>query len=167
MGVMARNHRGFVEAVLAGSKVGADLVLLNTEAGAPQLAEVLDREGVDTVLHDDEFAAVIDESGFGGTRITNEQLDGLGDHADAPKPSPPSRPGRMVILTSGTTGTPKGAQRGSAGAPLDLVTTALSQVPLRAREPIAVAPPLFHGLGFGYLGFSLLMASTVVLRPRF
>src|SRR5206468_354962 len=55
--------------------------------------------------------------------------------------SPPQRPGRTVILTSGTTGTPKGAQRDAPSNPLAEVSAALSRIPLRAREPIVVAPP--------------------------
>jgi len=72
-----------------------------------------------------------------------------------------------VILTSGTTGTPKGARRDSVGAPLEIVTGAFSRLPMRAREPVVVAPPLFHGLGFGFFGFSLLLQGTLVIRRRF
>ena len=51
--------------------------------------------------------------------------------------------------------------------PLDVIAGAFSLLPIRAREPVVVAPPLFHGLGFGFFGFSLLLHSTLVLRRRF
>ena len=57
VGILARNHRGFVIAVVAAAKLGADIVHLNTGFAGPQLADVVAHEGIDTVLHDDEFAA--------------------------------------------------------------------------------------------------------------
>ena len=44
VGVMVRNHRGFVEALVALSKLGADAMLLNTSFAGPQLTEVVKRE---------------------------------------------------------------------------------------------------------------------------
>ena len=41
---MCRNHRGFVEATLACSKLGANALYLNTAFAAPQLADVIERE---------------------------------------------------------------------------------------------------------------------------
>ena len=42
--IMARNHRGFVEATVACSKLGAGALYLNTAFAGPQLAEVIARE---------------------------------------------------------------------------------------------------------------------------
>ena len=41
LGVMARNHRGFVEALVAANRIGADVLLLNTSFAGPALAEVV------------------------------------------------------------------------------------------------------------------------------
>ena len=65
LGVMCRNHRGFVEAVLAGSRCGADLLLLNTEFSGRQLREVLERERPGAVVHDEEYADAFEEAGLG------------------------------------------------------------------------------------------------------
>jgi len=53
---MCRNHRGFVEALAAANKIGADVLLLNTSFAGPALAEVVNREGVDAVVYDEEFS---------------------------------------------------------------------------------------------------------------
>ena len=45
VGIMCRNHRGFVEATLAAAKLGASALYLNTMFAGPQLAEVTRREG--------------------------------------------------------------------------------------------------------------------------
>ncbi|MFI0483846.1 AMP-binding protein [Actinomadura sp. 9N215] len=61
VGVLCRNHRGFVETVLAASRLGNDVVLLNADFSAPQLGEVAEREGITLLVHDEEFAPAVDE----------------------------------------------------------------------------------------------------------
>ena len=41
IGIMCRNHRGFIEAVVAANRIGTDLLLLNTSFAGPALAEVV------------------------------------------------------------------------------------------------------------------------------
>ena len=88
----------------------------------------------------------------------------------APRAAPTSsrrrRPGRIVILTSGTTGTPKGAQRGMPES-LDPMAALLSKIPLHAREPTMIAAPLFHSWGMAHFSLALALSSTMVLRRRF
>jgi fatty-acyl-CoA synthase len=79
---------------------------------------------------------------------------------------PPARRGRAVILTSGTTGPPRGAAR---RPPESLAPAAalLARIPLRAREPTLIAAPMFHSWGLAHLGLALALSSTLVLRRRF
>ncbi|MGC1851553.1 MAG: AMP-binding protein, partial [Solirubrobacterales bacterium] len=173
--VMCRNHRGFVEAIAAGSLLGADLLLLGTDFPAPQLAKVLERERPAAVVHDEEFEPLFEGSGFEGARIgawcdgepDRPSLDALAT-GTARKLARPAERGRLVILTSGTTGVPKSAPRNPelSGA-LGPVATIFSNIPLRAGEPILVAPPAFHGFGLAFLSLGLMLGTTVVLRRRF
>jgi acyl-CoA synthetase (AMP-forming)/AMP-acid ligase II/NAD(P)-dependent dehydrogenase (short-subunit alcohol dehydrogenase family) len=180
LAIMCRNHRGFAEAAFAGSRLGSDLVPLNTDFAAPQLADVLARERVDAVVHDQEFGPMLEETGFAGTRVTawhdGEQagptLDALIELADS-SGNAPRASGRIVLLTSGTTGTPKGAPREldpRIVLPLALsgLTTLARIRPVpRAGEAIVVAPPLFHLYGFLALLVGMGMGSPVVVRRRF
>jgi acyl-CoA synthetase (AMP-forming)/AMP-acid ligase II/NAD(P)-dependent dehydrogenase (short-subunit alcohol dehydrogenase family) len=175
LAVMCRNHRGFVEAVAAGSLLGADLLLLGTDFPAPQLAKVLERERPAAVVHDGEFGPLFERSGFGGALVdawpgegpTGSDLDQLAAGTPA-KLAPPGERGRLVILTSGTTGVPKSAPRNpELSAALGPVATIFANVPLRSGEPILVAPPAFHGFGFAFLTLGLLLGTTVVLQRRF
>ena len=59
---MCRNHRGFIEALVAASRIGADVLLLNTSFAGPALAEVVEREGADIVIYDEEFAGIVDRA---------------------------------------------------------------------------------------------------------
>jgi acyl-CoA synthetase (AMP-forming)/AMP-acid ligase II/NAD(P)-dependent dehydrogenase (short-subunit alcohol dehydrogenase family) len=173
--VMCRNHSGFVEAIVAGSRLGADLLLLGTDFPAPQLAKVLERERPVAVVHDEEFGPLFEESGFGGARVVawhdgpvaGPSLDGLAA-GSVGKLGRPAERSRLVILTSGTTGVPKSAPRSpEIAALLGPVATIFSNIPLRAGEPIMVAPPAYHGFGLAFLSLGLMLGTTVVLRRRF
>jgi fatty-acyl-CoA synthase len=94
-------------------------------------------------------------------------LDTLAAAAASTPPTPPS-PGRLVILSSGTTGAPKGAPREpSASAALGPLTTILEQIKPRGGDPILIGPPVFHGFGLAFLGVALFVGAPVVLRRRF
>lgn len=174
LAVMCRNHRGFVEALLAGSRCGADLLFLNTDVSSPQLAEVLRRERPSVVIHDAEYAGAVERAGFGDRRVVAWQegdpnaptLDGLIERGGRPPWN--HHAGRFVLLTSGTTGAPKGAPRApSLRALVGPWTVLAGQVPLRAREPMLIAPPLFHGFGFAYLALGLALGASIFIRRRF
>ena len=59
---MCRNHRGFIEALVAANRIGTDLLLLNTSFAGPALAEVVAREGADAVVYDEEFTETVDRA---------------------------------------------------------------------------------------------------------
>jgi acyl-CoA synthetase (AMP-forming)/AMP-acid ligase II/NAD(P)-dependent dehydrogenase (short-subunit alcohol dehydrogenase family) len=175
LAVMCRNHRGFLEAIVAGSRLGADLLLLGTDFPAPQLAKVLERERPAAVIHDQEFEPLFEGSGYGGALVSawqDHEASGpsLGGLATGPlaKLGRPAERGRLVILTSGTTGVPKSAPRNpELSALLGPVATIFSNIPLRSCEPILVAPPAFHGFGLAFLSLGLMLGTTVVLQRRF
>jgi acyl-CoA synthetase (AMP-forming)/AMP-acid ligase II len=172
--VMCRNHRGFVDATIAVAKLGADILYLNTAFAGPQLVDVIAREKPAVVVHDEEFTELLagaevaqrligwSEGADHGGVATLESLIAANDHADV---VPPTRHARIVILTSGTTGTPKGAPRKEAGIPA--AVSLLSRMPLHAGWRTHIAAPLFHTWGFAHFALSMLLGSTVVLRRRF
>jgi fatty-acyl-CoA synthase len=174
VGIMCRNHRGFVDATLAAAKLGASALYLNTMFAGPQLAEVTRREGPKVLVYDEEFADLLAGVEDSVTRvvawsdgeadaITLEQLIASAEESDL-KP-PPDKP-RFVVLTSGTTGTPKGAQRSSPDGLLGIAAL-IEKIPFRSRETMVIAAPLFHSWGFFHFIMSLPTASTIVLRRRF
>ena len=174
IGVMARNHRGFLETTLATAKLGASALYLNTMFAGPQLIEVTRREEPKALVYDEEFVGLLDGVDDGIARIVawadgeveGPTLDSLiAANPDSDHKPPPDKP-RFVILTSGTTGTPKGAQRSSPDG-LFAVMSLIDKIPYRARDTMMIAAPLFHSWGFFHFLMSLPTASTMVLRRRF
>ena len=174
LAVMCRNHRGFIELAAACSKLGVHVVLLNTGFAGPQVAEVVDREGADGLVFDREFAATVREARGrrvcfvadadpGGEDTSLAEL--IATRVTTPLP-PPSVAGRAIILTSGTTGTPKGANR-PAPSSMGPMAALLSAIPLRARETTVIAAPLFHAWGFAHVLLATPLSSTIVLHRRF
>jgi acyl-CoA synthetase (AMP-forming)/AMP-acid ligase II len=177
VGIMCRNHRGFVEAVVATNRIGSDVVLLNTSFAGPALAEVVNREGVDAVVYDEEFTPTVDRALADkpdASRIvawTDDQHDLtveklIADHAGQ-QPRRSGRKGRMILLTSGTTGTPKGANQTGGNAGIGTLKAILDRTPWRAEENIVIVAPMFHAWGFSQLIFAASMACTVITRRKF
>src|ERR687897_3447527 len=175
VGIMCRNHRGFIEATIAVSKLGANSLYLNTAFAGPQLADVVGREKPKAIIYDEEFAELLEDAGKRRRRFVawhdspscdDTTLDELLEAGEPSAVVPPEREGRAVILTSGTTGTPKGASRGNPET-LDPVVSYLSKIPLKARQVIHVAAPLFHSWGFAHFSLGLILGNTYVLRRKF
>jgi fatty-acyl-CoA synthase len=173
--IMCRNHRGFVDACVATAKLGADILLLNTAFAGPQLVDVLEREGPQVLIHDEEFTGLLSGART-DVRILGwvdsdpghqpeDSIDALVTAYDDSDVDPPESHARIVILTSGTTGTPKGAPRSEAG--IGAAVSLLSRLPLRYGWRTHIAAPLFHTWGFAHLALAMLLGSTVVLRRKF
>ncbi|WP_231949800.1 acyl-CoA synthetase [Alloactinosynnema sp. L-07] len=172
--LLARDHRGAVDTMLAAGKLGARLLLMNTGFAKPQLADVAMREGVTVFIHDQEFTdlatalpdsiprfiAWVDDV-EAGSRTIEELIANTDDRPVAV----PSEPGGMVLLTSGTTGTPKGAPR-QVRSPL-AAAQFLDRIPLRSGETTMLGAPLFHGTGLSQFIISFALGSAVVMRRRF
>jgi fatty-acyl-CoA synthase len=174
VGIMCRNHRGFVEATLAAAKLGASALYLNTMFAGPQLAEVTKREGPKALVYDEEFTDLlssVDPSiqrivGWCDGEVSGPTLESLIEGGDESGLKPPPDKPKFVILTSGTTGTPKGAQRSSPDGLLALASL-IEKIPFRSRMTMMIAAPLFHSWGFFHFVMSLPTASTMVLRRKF
>jgi acyl-CoA synthetase (AMP-forming)/AMP-acid ligase II len=181
--IMCRNHRGFIEATVACSKLGAGALYLNTAFAGPQIADVLAREDPMAVVYDEEFSALVSAGAAGRLRFlawpepsladprvaageaepTLEELIARGDDSEL---TPPLEKGRVVILTSGTTGTPKGAARPQSDS-VEPAAALFSKIPLKARETTMIAAPMFHSWGYAHFLLSLPLLSTLVLRRKF
>ena len=180
LGLLCRNHRGFALGHLAAIKLGADVVLLNTGSAAPQLRDVLECEGVTILAYDEDVAAIALAAGADALHV---RLDGgptgseslaslealaqsrtVRNHVEL---TPPKRVPQTVLLTSGTTGTPKGARRAKQPRDPRLAAGLLAAIPYRVGDVIVVAAPLFHAWGFAQYLLSAALGCTIILRRNF
>ncbi|MGN6608312.1 MAG: AMP-binding protein [Jatrophihabitans sp.] len=175
IGLMCRDHRGFVLGAVAAGKLGADVLLLNTSFSGKQLSEVCDREDAAALIHDEEFTDLVADAARGRIRMVGwheHDIDGLTighaiRHGDRSTPRRPGRTGRVTILTSGTTGTPKGASREKTPLTLDPPAALLERIPFHEGQVVRIGAPLFHAWGLANFALGLSLGSTFVLRRRF
>ncbi len=177
IGILARDHRGLLLAMAAAGKLGARLALMNTGFAKPQFAEVCKRENVKAVLHDSEFVGLLDalppalprvltwvdeghELPEGATTI--EEL--IAANSSAPLPLP-DKPGGFIILTSGTTGLPKGAPRDKV-SPLSTVQV-IDRLPFPRQGRMMIVSPIFHSTGQATWLVAAGLGNEVVLIRRF
>ncbi|WP_067968601.1 long-chain-fatty-acid--CoA ligase FadD2 [Mycolicibacter icosiumassiliensis] len=179
--ILARNHRWFLIANYGAARVGARLILLNSEFSGPQIKDVSEREGAKLIIYDDEYTAAVAQAApplgklralgvnpdtdepSGSTDETLAQLIARSSKAPAPKIT---KHASIIILTSGTTGTPKGANR-STPPTMAPIGGILSHVPFRAGEVTSLPSPMFHALGYLHGTLAMFFGSTLVLRRRF
>ncbi len=165
VGVMCRNGRRFVAGVFAAALLGADVVPMSTEFRSDALAAAVQAHRISTVVvDDDEFAERVraaDES------VVTVDPATVGTDEGAPRPDV-AAPGRIVLLTSGTTGKPKGVPRTpQLRSAVGVWVTILDRTRLRTGSRVSVAMPMFHGLGLGMLMLTFALGGTVLTRREF
>jgi fatty-acyl-CoA synthase len=176
VGLLCRDHRGFIIAMAACGKLGARFVLMNTGFAKPQFAQVCERENVVGVLYDSEFADLLEAVPTHLPRVltwVDEGTDPSGvptlddivaATSTAPLPAP-KKSGGSVILTSGTTGLPKGAPRAKV-SPLASVEL-VDRVPFPRKGTIVIVSPIFHGTGLVTYLIGATLGNAIVTTRRF
>ena len=149
VGIIARDHRGLLTLIAATGRAGVRLAMMNTGFGKPQFNEVAAREGLKAVFYDEEFSGLVedfpaekryltwvDTAAPAGVRVVED----LATHGNTSVPPRPEEFAGFVILTSGTTGLPKGARRSKispfAGA------LVLDRIPLPQRKAAVIVSPV-------------------------
>ena len=188
--ILARNHRWWMIANYASARVGARTIMLNTEFSGPQIRDVAAREGGKVIIYDDEYSEAVKlaDTPLGKLRALSTNPDAADSSASASGDEPSgsadetladliarsstdaapkaTKKSSIIILTSGTTGTPKGANR-HAPPTLAPIGGVLSQVPFKAGEVTSLPSPMFHALGYLHATLAMTLGSTLVLHRRF
>ncbi|MEU5551734.1 MULTISPECIES: AMP-binding protein [unclassified Micromonospora] len=164
--VLCRNHAGLVESIVAATLLGADAVLVNTGLSAAQLATVAQEQRIRVLVHDDEFTERTLGLPADLHRLDERAREDLIVTALAGELHPPDRDGRIIVLTSGTTGTPKGARRPIPNGFGPLVSI-IDRIPMHVRDRVLIAAPVFHTWGYAALQVCFALRATIVLHRRF
>ncbi|MGI5146694.1 AMP-binding protein [Plantactinospora sp. CA-294935] len=166
IGVLCRNHSGLVETALAGGLLGADIVLVNTGLSGAQLAAVAEEQRIRLLVHDAEFLDRVVGLPAEVERVDDREYPDLVAGAPRGELRPPGRDGRTIVLTSGTSGTPKGARRPTPSG-LGPLVAIIGRIPLHNGVRMMIAAPLFHTWGYAALQMAFALRGTVVLHRRF
>lgn len=172
--VMCRNHAGMVEAIVACGKLGASVLLLNTGLSANQVRDTVMTHRPAAVLVDEEFMSLTHYLPVSLPRILtwgnghegDLTIDGLIEDASPERIKAPSSPGKIIVLTSGTTSNPKGARRRNPHG-IRTAAAVLSRIPFHAGERMLVAAPLFHTWGLAAMQLGMPLHAKLVLHRRF
>jgi fatty-acyl-CoA synthase len=176
VGLLCRDHAGLVVAMASCGKLGARTVLMNTGFAKPQFAQVCEREGVKVVLHDSEFLNLLDALPSGLPRVLTWVDEGthppdmptidsiIATNSTEPL-LPPTKAGGFVVLTSGTTGLPKGAPRAKL-SPFATVQL-IDRVPYPRKGTMVIVSPIFHSTGLATFLVGAALGNKVVTARRF
>lgn len=176
VGIMARNGRHFVIPFAAKSYAGGAVFLLNIGSSPEQLVGCVEENGINVLFVDAEFADRIPAHhpamdgvsvvwGYGGEGEGSvDKL--LVSAADLPElPLFPTQ-GDIVLMSSGTTGVPKGILRTEPKVPF-VLTGLLSAVPWYANQTVLQSASMFHTWGWATLVVGLGSRSTIVTQREF
>ncbi|MEV5653056.1 AMP-binding protein [Nocardia sp. NPDC052254] len=172
IGLLTRNHAGMVETMVAAGKLGVDTILLNAGLSARRIEEIVQRHRLahvfvdaelDPLIHylHDDIERIATDAGTPGRTTIDDLID-----SGSARFARPARPGRLIVLTSGTSGTPKGARRPHAKG-FATVAALLSRIPLRMNDTMLIPAPLFHTWGLAALQLSTALRATVILPAQF
>lgn len=166
VGLLSENHAGLVTALLACPRLGADVLLLNTSLSARELAVLCQRERVDLLLCDPASAQrQPDLNRHLGTPTA--RLPDVDPAARTTRLPRQHRVGRLLLLTSGTTGVPKVLRRDRPWRAVRSGVAVLAGLGVRHGERIDLTLPLYHGHGLTTLAMCLALGATLSVRPRF
>lgn len=174
VGILARNHSAMIECTVACGMLGVEVVLLNTGLAARQVETIAARHQLRMLFVDDEFDSIARYLSDDVTRVSLSSRTAIPlrrtiEHFVAPPSATfarPDRPGSVVVLTSGTSGSPKGALRPTPRG-FGTIAAMLSRMPLETNERMLIAAPMFHSWGLAALQISTSLRATVVLQDRF
>lgn len=174
---LCRSHAGFVRALCAAARTGARLFLLNPEMTAGQFAALAEKHQFDFLFYDAEVAHLIN---------ADENFDWKNNSLvtyDAENPSVESLSkkdnrtstkikrafsGEIIVLTGGTTGTPKTARRKpSVFNFLNPFFALLSKLHLDRYKSVYIATPAYHGFGIAAIIIGMILGEKMFLLSHF
>jgi acyl-CoA synthetase (AMP-forming)/AMP-acid ligase II len=164
VGILCRNGRGFVQGVFAAALVGVDVVLVNTDFRTDALAAALSSHDIKTMISDSELAERVHAANE-SAMVVDPATATTGDGGHRPDVA---AAGRIVLLTSGTTGKPKGVPRSPhMRSAVGVWVTILDRTRLRTGSRVSVAMPMFHGLGLGMMMLTVGLGGTMLTHRHF
>lgn len=182
-GVIARNGRGIILPMAIKGFIGSEIMLMNIGSGPTQIRGVVDQNKAKFLFVDDEFLGNLPEDlddvtvvitsvtmpetrkNAGKNFLLMEDLIEEGRTSNA-KFDPKPEQGRIIIMSSGTTGIPKGVLRNEPKTPATVGAIA-ERIPWRRNMVIHQSASMFHAWGWANVLIGMATGSTIVTMRVF
>ncbi len=166
IGVIARNGRGIILPLGAKGYTGGSIFLLNVGSSTEQLRGCIEENNINILFTDDEFLPRIPDMGTAMVVVDGAKLASISmGGGDATLPLFPKH-GDIVLMSSGTSGIPKGILRAEPALPF-VVTGYLEAIPFRAGDTVQMTASMFHTWGWSALNITLGVGGTIVTQRVF
>lgn len=168
------DHAVAVKTIFAASRMGAHVFLVNPGMSADQMNALGERMRFDFTVYDEQLASV-----FSAASKCNRSLPAYHPHDESidrisllPRGANTrlrkSTAGNIVVMTGGTTGSPKAASRKpKVFTFLPPFCALLTQVQLARYRSVYIATPIYHGFGLASLFIGVVLGVTMYVSRRF
>ncbi len=165
--IHCRNNEYLIINLMAASRLGYDVYLLNTELSLEQLENLQNKNKFDLLIYDAHFHNKFNNSNqFNKTIYSNEyqSFNGNQKHIKIRR----AFSGKLIVLTGGTTGNAKAATRKTASIGFMYPLNALLQkIKLHRYRSVLIAIPAFHGFGLASIIVSIFLKKEIYFIEKF
>ena len=180
-GIVARNGRGIIIPMAVKGLLGAEIMIMNIGSSAHQISGLLNETEIEYLFIDEEFLDRVPED-IGDTTVVVTHVfdknnrpkvpegylfmddlieaDGTSELEEKPKQ------GRIIIMSSGTTGIPKGVLRNEPKTPATLGAVT-DRIPWRRNMVIHQSASMFHAWGWANVIVAMVTGATLVTQRQF
>jgi len=173
VGLICKNHASLIKTIFAVSATGADLYLLNAEMSEIQLNDILEDHHFDLLVIDEEriqprVKCTHTQAIIMSYHLTRPAINNLAPVTYSSKQKRRNSIGKLVLLTSGTTGRAKeAAHKPSLFNYLDPFYDFLIRLKILNHDTAYIATPIYHGYGVAVLLLFSALGKKVVVRRGF
>lgn len=170
---LCRSHANLLRALCAAARIGSRLFLLNPEMTAEQFAALVERHQFDFLFYDREVTHLVSDDWAKKSLVVFDENKPSVESVSKAKNQTNCKikrafAGEIIVLTGGTTGTPKTARRKpSVFNFLNPFFALLTQLDLDKYQTVYIATPAYHGFGIAAIIIGMILGEKMFLLPRF
>lgn len=169
--VVMLNHTEYIESVLAVNRLGAIVVPVNFRLTDPEICYLVADSGARGVITDETLAPLVEAvrrraTGLDLSVELGTQYESLIAESGQPHPpvDVPEDTAALIMYTSGTTGSPKGATLSHTNLQAQALTC-IHALQTATDGVYFCAAPLFHIAGLGSIAPNIVLGTKTVIQP--